>query len=167
MTHPPSSSRPRSLLLAACLAGALAGCAHKVALDSAQSSTDNFQKAKAAGIRPVAVGDFTAPGSNQTEAQYLKDTLVVELQGAGLIDPASGSVVQASQVDAKLGRNQGNVVARFTVTQADGRVVYDRELRASSTWPAGADVAKERAAVYRKLVGVLLTDPGFRNAVPR
>jgi len=164
MRHP-APSRPLCVLLAACCVAVLAGCAHRqVALDSPQSSTDNFQKAKAAGIRPVAVGDFDGQDG---EAQYLKDTLVVELQGAGLLDPASDAVIQGRLVEARMGRHQGSVVARFTVTQSDGRVLYDRELRTSATWGAGANAARERAGVYRKLVGVLLGDPGFKNAVPR
>ena len=169
MRHRPLS-RPVFRLLPALLIASvavLAGCIHhERVLDSAESSTDNFQKAKAAGIRPVAVGDFTSDTLSD-ETQYLKDSLVVELQGAGMLDPASGSVIQGQVTDVQMGRTRANITARFTITQAGGRVVYDRELRASSTWPANANVAKAQSAVYRKLIGVLFTDPGFKNAVPR
>lgn len=150
------------------LAALLGGCAQSPALPSSQSTTDNFQKARAAGIRPVAVGDFSARADDRAvEARYLRDTLVTELQGAGVFDAASGAVVQGQLVDASFQRQAGSVAARFTVTVAGGRVVYDRELRANSTWDAGADTARERSAVYSKLVGLLFSDPGFRNAVPR
>jgi hypothetical protein len=154
-----------SLLAAVALSACVAPAPDKI--DSAQSSTDNFQKAKAAGIRSVAVGEFSAENSLTQQAQYLKDNLIVELQGAGLLDPGAASVVQGKLVDAQLGGTQGTVAARFTVTQSDGRVVYDRELRTSSQWTPNANAPKEHEAVYRKLVGVLFSDPGFRNAIPR
>ena len=132
------------------------------------SSTDNFQKAKAAGIRPLAVGEFGSDqDSRPVEARYLKDTLSTELQGAGLLDPAAGAVVEGKLLSADLGGRQGSVGARFTVTLVGGRVVYDRDLRVTSTWDAAANVSKEHSAVYRKLVGALFTDPAFKNAVAR
>lgn len=146
----------------------MSGCAnHEHVLDSAESSTDNIQRAKAAGIRPIAVGNFPSNVSDAGEVQYLKDNLIVELQGAGLLDPASGSVLHGTLVDCEMGRTRGNVTARFTITQAGGRVVYDRELRATDSWPASDNRARAQSGVYRKLVGVLFNDPGFKNAVPR
>jgi len=145
------------------------GCAQTSAApaQSSQVSTDNFSKAKAAGIRPVAVGEFRSPkDSRPAEARHLKDTLATELSGAGLLDPASGAVVEGELVSADLGSTSGSVAARFIVTTG-GRVVYDKELRASSTWRADANVPREQGLVYSKLVGQLFTDPMFRNAVPR
>lgn len=157
------------LLPALLIAVALVGCGHRPrGLDSPESSTDNFQKAKAAGIRPVAVGDFSSDRDRHpVEARYLQDTLSTELQGAGLLDPAAGVVVHGKLLSAELGGHQGSVAARFTVTMADGRLVYDRDLRVSSNWGSGAKVPKEHSAVYRKLVGALFTDPAFKNAVSR
>jgi hypothetical protein len=150
-------------------AAALIGCATpQPDMDSAQSSTDNIQKAKAAGIRPLNVGEFTADADVPPEqAQHLKDNLIVDLQGAGLLDPSATVTIQGRLIDAELGKRSGMLGARFTVTRAGGSTVFDRELRTSSAWRKGADIGKEHAALFRKLVGILLSDPGLRNAVPR
>lgn len=149
-------------------AALLGGCAEPGPLDSSQTTVDNYSKVKAAGIRPVAVGEFSSNEDKQpTEARYLKDTLTTELQGAGMLDPASGALIQGQLVTADFGRSGGQVSARFIVTVAGGRVVYDRELRTSGSWGSNANVNRERGALYSKLVGLLFTDPGFRNAVPR
>jgi hypothetical protein len=159
---------PRLFPVLVLAAAALAGCAQPaVPTESAQVTTDNFSKAKAAGIRPVAVGEFrSVKDSKPAEARHLKDTLSTELSGAGLLDPASGAVVEGELVSAELGSTSGTVAARFIVTTG-GRVVYDKELRSSSTWRADANVPREQGLVYSKLVGQLFTDPMFRNAVPR
>jgi outer membrane lipoprotein SlyB len=154
-----------ALVLAA--AALVAGCA-QTPLDSTTTTVDNFSKIKAAGIRPVAVGDFQSVNDKRpTEARFLKDTLTTELQGAGMFDANAGASIQGTLVDADMGKTSGSVAARFIVTVAGGRVVYDRELRTSSTWGANANVTREQGNVYSKLVGLLFTDPGFRNAVPR
>ncbi len=161
---------PRLLpALALVAAVALTGCGHRArSLDSPQSSTDNFQKAQAAGIRPVAVGEFGSErNSRPVEARYLKDTLSTELQGAGLLDPASSAVVEGKLLSVELGGNRAVAAARFTITLAGGRVVYDRDLRVTHTWSSGANMAREHRAVYSKLVGALFTDPAFKNAVAR
>jgi hypothetical protein len=155
-----------ALLTAAVLA---AGCAQPATstFASAQSTPDNFSRAKAAGIRPVAIGTFTsAQDKLPTEARYLRDTLDVELQGAGLVNPSSTAVIDGQVTAAEFAATTGTVAARFTVT-VSGRVVYDRELRTGSTWDKSADAGRQQGAVYNKLVGVLLADPGFKNAVPR
>ena len=147
-----------------------AGCAQAptASFDSAQSTTDNFTRAKAAGIRPVAIGEFTGAeeGQRLAEARYLRDTLAVELQGAGLVDASSNAVIAGRVVSADFGARDGSVAARFIVTVA-GIVAYDRELRTSATWDASADASRQRGRVYNKLVGVLLADPGFKNALRR
>ena len=145
------------------------GCAQTTTstLDTAQATPDNFSRAKAAGIRPVAIGNFTsAQDKFPAEARYLRDTLDVELQGAGLVNPSSTAVIDGQLVVSDLGATAASVGARFTVT-VSGRVVYDRELRTSSTWDKSANAGRQQGAVYNKLVGVLLADPGFKNAVPR
>lgn len=143
------------------------GCAQPITLDSAQSTPDNFARAKAAGIRPVAVGSFRSSSDTRSvEARYLKDTLAVELQGAGMFDPASSAVVDGELISTHMDKTGGRLAARFVVTLG-GRVVFDRELRITSTWQGDADVKREQGAIFNKLVGMLLTDPGFSNAVPR
>ena len=150
------------------LATLVAGCSHPKRLESSQNTTDNFSKLKAAGIRPVAVGQFTPErGGLSVEARFLRDTLITELQGAGMFDAGSGASIQGKMISAEMGGSGGTVAARFTVTLAGGQVVYDRELRTSNTWGRQADVMNERVNLYSKLVGLLFTDPGFRNAVPR
>jgi hypothetical protein len=151
------------------VAALLVGCATpQPDMDSAQSSTDNIQKAKAAGIRPLNVGEFTfEAGVSAEQALHLKDNLTVDLQGAGLLDPSASTLIQGRLIDAELGKRSGMLAARFTVIQAGGSKVFERELRTSSAWRKGANVGKEHAALFRKLVGVLLSDPGLRNAVSR
>ena len=163
-------SLPRLMpALVLAVATLVAGCSHPTRrLDSSENTTDNFSKLKAAGIRPVAVGTFGPERHGlSVEARFLRDTLITELQGAGMFDAGSGASITGRMISAELGGSGGSVAARFTVTLADGRVVYDRELRTSNTWGRNADVTNERINLYSKLVGLLFTDPGFRNAVPR
>ncbi|MEY4561499.1 MAG: hypothetical protein RLZZ618_776 [Pseudomonadota bacterium] len=167
MFNRPSSRLLTVLVLAA--AAALAGCQHRAAtINSPESSTDNFQKAKAAGVRPLAVGEFNSKGDRRdVEARYLKDTLSTELSGAGLLDPASNAVVEGELISVSIGGSGGNATARFIITLSNGRVVYDRELRTTVQWSGGGAVANQRREIYQKLVGQLFTDPSFKNAVPR
>jgi hypothetical protein len=146
-------------------------------------------------MAPVAVGSFAlAPGkdagidkgldlrSNTVSspvqgsfAQYLKENLSVELSTAGLLDPASKTVVSGlltdSLLDASMSQGKGSLGARFSVTRA-GAKVYDKELKASSTWESsfvGAiaipAAVNNYTALYRELVAKLLDDPAFRSAV--
>jgi hypothetical protein len=172
----------------------LTGCA-QIKLGNAVASVDNIQKAKASGMGPVAVGEF-ALGSGRPKAldegiglrsntvsspyqgsfaQYLKETLSVELKGAGLLDPASKTVVQGwltdSQLDAAVGEGTGSVAARFVVLRA-GKSVYDKELKASARWESsfvGAiaipAAVNQYSGLYRQLVSQLLDDASFRAAV--
>jgi len=150
------------------VAALVVGCAQPPLDSSQNNTTDNFSKLKAAGIRPVAVGEFTSDkDSLPVEARYLKDTLVTELQGAGMFDAGSGALIEGRMIAADMGRTGGSVAARFIVTVPGGRVVYDRELRTSNTWGSNANATREQGYLYSKLVGLLFTDPGFRNAVPR
>jgi hypothetical protein len=162
-------SLPRLLpALVLAVAALAAGCSHQQPLDSSENTTDNFSKLKAAGIRPVAVGEFTADRHGLLdEARFLKDTLVTELQGAGMFDAGSGASIRGKMISSEMGGRSGSVAARFIVILPDGRIVYDRELHTSNTWGRNANVTHERGYLYSKLVGLLFTDPGFRNAVPR
>jgi len=180
-----------ALLVGAAL---LTGCA-QLKLGPPTASVDNIQRAKATGMTPVAVGNFVlAPGkpaaldtaldvrSNTVSspvqgsfAQYLKENLSVDLRAAGLLDPASKTVISGllteSILDVPMSQSKGALGARFSVTR-DGRSVYDKELKAASSWESSfvGAVAIPAAmnnytALYRELVAKLLDDPAFRAAV--
>ncbi len=110
-------------------------------------------------------------------AQYLRETLRAELQSAGLLDPKSDAVVSGtlleSAVEAPVGTGKAMLAARFVVVRG-GSVRYDRALRADAQWDspfmgvsAIPQAAGQYEALYRKLVGRLLDDPEFREAVAR
>ncbi len=168
------SSMRLGSLLAVSVFG-LCACAQLLPLDSLVASPSNVQKARDAGLGPLALGEFTPIVGTEdalvTEARYLKDGLAVELKAAGLLDGGAKAVVGAEMLDSQMRSGQGSLAARFTVTAADsGRVLYERELRISATWaPALGNVgtqwaAKEHMALYRKLIGQLFSDPAFRDA---
>lgn len=183
-----------AIVLAA--AALLTGCA-RIPLGAPVASVDNIQKAKGLGMAPVAIGEFKPEAGkdakldntlsirsnavyspiNESFAQYLKETLRVELAAAGLLDPASATSIRgdltASQLDAPIGQGTGALAARFVVARA-GRTLYDKELKVNSTWESpfiGAvaipAAVNEYSALHRKLVAMLLADPAFRTAVAR
>jgi hypothetical protein len=107
-------------------------------------------------------------------AEYLRETLIIELKSAGLLNPSSPVVItgflQESQVDPAISEGSAKLAARFVVMRA-GSAVYDKELTVSSKWESsflGAvaipAAINEYTALYRKLVGVLLDDPTFQAA---
>jgi hypothetical protein len=182
----------------AVLAGAvlLTGCA-QMQMGQPKPTMDNTVKLRAAAIAPVAVGAFKADaakpdldkgvgvrGGNKLAspvegsfAKYLAETLKVELQAAGLLDAASGTVVSGtltrSELDPAMSTGTGALGARFVVTR-NGAVNYDRELKVDSSWESsfiGAVAIPAAAAnyegLYRKLVGVLFDDAEFRKAVAK
>lgn len=171
----------------------LCGCA-QLRMGVPIPSIDNIQAARASGIAPVALGAFAlAPGKNPSVdqyvtartntiyspdgssfARYLRATLATDLEAAGLLDPASGTVIEGlltdSQLDVPSGQAHGSVAARFTVTRR-GAKVYDRELRASAQWPSSfigieavPEAMNQYGLLYRKLLALLLQDPAFRAA---
>lgn len=173
------------------------GCA-QLKLGAPAPSIDNAQKAKASRMAPASVGSFAlAPGrpkamdeglgvrSNTVSspvdgsfAQYLKETLTVELKAAGLYDPASPLMLEGQLTDSQLdvpvsSPGTGRVAARFTVSR-DKRVLYDKELVAQSSWESsfvGAvaipTAMGQYSQLYRQLVSQLLDDPAFRAAAAR
>lgn len=176
--------------------GAMTGCA-QLMLGQPQASAENLQKARATGMAPVALGSFAlAAGkpadmdkamsvrSNSVQspvsgsfALHLKETLAAELAAAGLVDPASTTVIAGtltdSVLDVPVGRGTGTLAARFVVTR-DGAQRYDKELRVSADWDApfvGAvaipAAMNEFSALFRKIVGKLFDDPDFVSAVKR
>jgi hypothetical protein len=169
----------------------LTGCATQ--LGSPAASADNTTKARATGMGAVQVGEFAlSPGKDKSLdssisvratslsaptggsfSQYLRETLIVELKSAGLLNPTSPAVITGflteSQVDPAMSEGSGKLSARFMVTRA-GSTVYDRELSVSSKWPSSFVGAvaipaaiNEYTTLYRKLVGALLDDPKFQE----
>ena len=175
---------------------ALAGCA-QLRMGAPIPSIDNMQAARSAEIAPVALGKFAlAPGKSPSMdqsvsvrsntvyapdgssfASYLRATLATDLEAAGLLDPASGIVIEGlltdSQLDAPSGTARGSVAARFIVTRS-GAKVYDKELRANAQWASsfiGVEAIpmamNQYGLLYRKLLSMLLADTEFRAAAKR
>jgi hypothetical protein len=188
--------RLAAIAAAMSIAAQLTGCAN-VAMTPPQATPANAVKLRAANMAPLAVGSFRLDasksagddtsinmrGSNSVHApggsfaQYLGDSLRAELQAAGLLDPASGTVVTGtltkSELDAAIGTGTAKLGARFVVTR-DKAVQYDRELVVDAQWESSfiGGVAIPMAAnnyqgLYRKLVGALLDDAAFRSAVAK
>ncbi|WER48753.1 hypothetical protein CupriaWKF_28760 [Cupriavidus sp. WKF15] len=191
------AGRPvRLTVLVALLAGLLqlAGCA-EMQMGQPKATVENATVMRGAGFAPVDVGRFVADdakGSGMDRgvsirsnslrspvdgslAQYLRETLRVELASAGLLDPKAGTVVTGvlsdSEVNAPVGEGTASLGARFVVTRA-GTVRYDKQLGVSAKWDspfmgvsAIPQAAGQYEALYRKLVGTLLTDPAFRSAM--
>lgn len=196
MTNTSSLLRRAAILGSAIAVTLLTGCA-QIKLGAPVASVENLQKAKAAGMAPAAVSEFglavgkpksmdeglsvrgntvSSPFQNSF-AQYLKETLAAELKAAGLLDPASKVVIQGSltdsQVDAPADKGTASLAARFVVAKA-GQTVYDKELKASASWPSsfvGAvaipTAINQYSALYRQLVAQLLDDPAFKAAVQK
>lgn len=185
---------PLTWVAGAVLAALLAGCAI-APMGAPIPSVQNIGKARAAGVPPLALGDFRlAPGKpasldqsvsirtnrihspfGSSFSSYLKESLAADLRAAGLLDDASPIVLSAqltdSQVDVPVGTARATLAAVFTVTRSGVRV-YERELRVEDTWHAsfiGAEAIpmglNHYGQLYRRLAGELLDDPLFRAAV--
>lgn len=172
----------------------LTGCA-STPMGVPQATIENAGRLRAAPLAPARVGSFTLDtakpatldqsvgirGSSlhspigNSFAQYLGETLRVELASAGLLDPAAPTVISGiladSELDAAIGQGSGKLSARFVVTR-DNAVRYERTLTASTTWESsfvGAVAiplaAGQYQALYRKLAGQLFDDPDFRKAL--
>ncbi len=174
----------------------LTGCA-SLKMGQPAASVDNIAKMRDGSPKaPAAVGTFvleagkpasmdqsvavrggntlTSPIANSF-AQYLKETLRVELEGADLLDPASqiriDGILMDSMLDPSMSTGKGRLLARFVVKKADA-VKYDRSLEVNSEWESSfmGAVAVPAAVqnyqlMYRKLVGQLFDDPDFRKAL--
>ena len=127
----------------------------KFTLDTAQSaSLDKGVSIRSNMVRSPVEGSF---------AQYLRETLRVELQSAGLLDAGSDAVITGtlldSTVEAPVGMGKAALAARFVVTRA-GSVRYDRALRTEASWDspfigvsAIPQAAGQYEALYRKQIG--------------
>lgn len=171
------------------------------ALDPLQvprSSAVNAAKLKGANFVPAAIDAFkldpaknegmdkimmiragtVAPPAGGTFSQYLRETLKVELDAAGLYDPAAktiitGTLTTSEVITSPFDVARGKLGARFGVTH-DGVIRYDRTLDVETTWAnafAGGEaipIARGQYEVlYKRLVGTLLDDPDFRKAMSK
>lgn len=188
--------RKIQLIVSAAAILLLSGCA-QMQLGTPAATMENVQRARAGVSKPVSIGQFvpakeldpqydasfnlrsntlTAP-TESSFARYLRETLVVELSAAGLLDQASPLVVQGqltqSKLEAPIGTGNAELAARFQVLNV-GTLIYDRELREASTWNSpflGAvaipAAANEYTALFRKLVARLFDDPDFLLALKK
>lgn len=174
----------------------LVGCA-QIPMGEPAARFANIEKAGASKTAPVAVGPFRVdpgakPGIDKdlsvrtnavtspvegSFAQYLRQTLIVDLQASGLYDTASQTQISGfltdSSLDVPASTGQASLGARFVVVRL-GKTVYEKELKATASWPSsfiGAiaipEGVNQYAALYHDLVGKLLDDPDYRKANPR
>ncbi|WP_229427104.1 hypothetical protein [Massilia atriviolacea] len=185
--------RLTSLVATGILAVQLVGCA-PMKMSAPAPSMDNTVKLRNPAFDKVAVGSFVLDASKSASidqshslraaavaapggsfAQYLGETLKVELQSAGLLDASAATTITGtlteSEVDAAIGTGKGVLAARFVVTRA-AQVRFDKEVKVESSWDSsfmGAVAiplaAREYEALHRKLVSKLLDDAAFRQAL--
>ena len=160
-------------------------------------SFDNVARVRAANLPPLALGTFhLAAGKPASMDQrisirsntlhspfgssfsaYLKESLAADLRAAGVLDPAAALVISGqltdSQVEVPADTATATVAARFVVSRG-GAALFDKELRASASWPSSfigveaIPMALNRYQVlYRELGAMLVSDPEFQAAVRR
>lgn len=173
----------------------LSGCA-RIPLGEPAPNFENIQKARASRTAPVAVGQFKlAPGvdpdidkgvsvrSNrvfspieESFAQYLRQTLIADLQAGGLYDADAQATLSGfltgSALDVPSGTGSASLSARFMLVRT-GKTLYDKELQASVAWPStfiGVEAIpagiNQYSTLYHTLVGKLLDDPDYWRANP-
>lgn len=173
------------------LASALTGCASQP-IGTHQPSLDNVQILKQSNVGDIALGRFelgsgvpakvdklvTLRGSritsptNDSYAQYVKESLTIELKTAGKYDPDASCVLSGELLRNELnaaGASKGNaaLAATFSVTR-DGRVVYSRRHDVEHTWPSsfiGAiaipEAINQYTEMYTRLLRKLFEDAEF------
>jgi hypothetical protein len=170
----------------------LSACA--VTMSQQPATMDNIQTIRAARIPNVAVGTFGPAPSLPAHADtaitfradslsapsgsfsaYLRQTLITQLTASGRFDANSPIVISGllteSNADTALDRPHAVLGAEFTVTRG-GQQIFRKSLQVEDSWTGdffGAvaipDAMNHYTALYSKLVGVLMLDPGFRAAV--
>lgn len=174
----------------------LIGCV-SVQLPQPSASISNLEKLRSSNIAPIKVGEFslasgkpaemdTSVGglrgsslkpANSTFSQQLKDTLVVELKGAGYYDDASELIIEGeltdSKVDAAIKLGTARLAAHFTVDKNNTRL-FDKELSVEATWESSfvGAIALPKAinqytALYKVLIGKLFDDEDFRKSLSK
>jgi hypothetical protein len=119
-------------------------------------------------------GDTLRPANGKSFAQFLRETLQIEMTAAGRFDEASSVVISAQLTKSEVNTSSSPYAAlgaRFRVTRA-GVDVFSKELIARDTWGfqfigaiAITEAEQRYTALYSKLVQTLVTDPDFRAAV--
>lgn len=173
------------------------GCA-QITMGVPQPTVENTSNLRQANLTETRVGSFSLDASkpaqmdkghslrgansvqaptNGSFAEYLRESLQVELAAAGLLNPQADAVVSGvlthSQLDPDIGTGKGAIRARFTVIRG-GAKRYEKELSAQSEWESsfmGAvaipAAAQQYEGLYRKLVARLIADPEFRKALAK
>lgn len=182
------------LILVLAASALLTGGCGTVQLGQPQPSLENIQAMKAARLAKTGVGRFvlaegkdpsldkyvgvranTLEAPQGSFARYLQDTLEAELRAAGLLDPAAESLIEGylidRQLDPAIGQGSARLSARFIASRR-GKVVFDKELAAESTWESAFVGAiaipmaiHEFNALFRKLVAKLIQDRDFISAM--
>lgn len=172
-----------------------AGCATRP-MGEPQPTMSNVQAAKAAAIVPanilafklaegkdpkmdqsISVRATTLVAPSGSFAQHLQATLETELRGAGLLDKNSTASIEGlltdCQLDPAMSQGTGRLASRIVVRR-QGKIVYDKELAVDATWESSFVGAvaipaaiNEFTALFGKVVGKLLNDPDFRQALAR
>lgn len=148
------------------------------AFPMAAASVDSFSAdgKAAANDRGVSVrlGTFTPPKGSGW-ADYLRSTLVAQLEAVGRYEPASPLRIDATLVENRSGEGiqdgRARLGARFVVIR-NGQTIYDKLQQVDTGWGSSffGFVAYEAAlrhytAMYPMLVDKLFADPEFRAAV--
>lgn len=172
--------------------GLLGACATQ--LPDPTVTFDNIQRLRAAGLPPLALGDFTRspelpeasdrsiairadslrPPQGATFSSYLRDTIAAELAGAGLLDPMSTRILSAqltrSEVSTFGSLSRGALSARFRLSNGQA-ATYEKEFTVEEEWPSAfmgveaiPDAMNHYTGLYPKLFAALLADPEFRAA---
>lgn len=187
----------RGLLALAVVSLALTtGCA-QLPLGNPTASFENIEKANVSRTAPVAVGLFKIDTQANAEidkglsvrsntisspfegsfSQYLRQTLITDLQAAGLYDAAAQTTLSGfltgSTLDVPIETGNASLSARFILVRT-GKTIYEKELKASVTWPSsfiGVEAIpagiNQYSSLYHQLVGKLLDDPDYRSANPK
>ena len=171
----------------------LSGCA-QIPLSPPTAKAEVVEKVRASRLAPVNVGSFKPDPklgadndrginvrsntvSSPVEgsfAQYLRETLLVNLKASGLYDASSPTTLSGflteSLLDVGIETGQSNLGARFVLSNG-GKILYDKELKASANWPSSFVGAiaipqgiNQYADLYNKLVSQLFDDPDYQKA---
>jgi hypothetical protein len=161
-----------------------------------QPTMGNVQAAKAAAIIPTNVLPFklaegkdpkmdrsmsvratTLVAPTGSFAQHLQATLETELRAAGLLDKNSIASIEGlltdCQLDSAMSQGTGRLASRIIVRR-QGKTVYDKDVAVDAAWESSFVGAiaipaaiNEFTALFGKVVGKLLNDPDFRQALAR
>lgn len=177
------------------LIGALlfTGCA-QIPLATPTPKAAIVEMARATQLMPVNVGSFKADpklGADNDRgisvrsntvaspvdgsfAQYLRETLMVDLKASGLYDANSPAVLSGflteSLLDVGIDTGRSNLAARFVLTNGS-KTLFDKELKASANWPSSFVGAiaipqgiHQYTDLYHKLIEQLFEDPDYLKA---